>query len=226
MSRGLSRELIALRVAKELKDGMYVNLGMGLPLNVANLIPRDAGVMFHSENGILGYGPMPEEHEWDAELVGAQGQPLTLLPGACFFHSVDSFVMLRGGRVDVAILGAFQVSERGDLANWMTLEQMRKSKQQLGSMGGAMDIACGAKRLLVMMEHVTPRGEARILRQCTYPLTAQGVVNTIFTDLAVLEVASDGLILKEIAPGITVDEVQAVTEPRLIVSQGLKEIDL
>ena len=220
MKTGLSKELIALRAAKELRDGMYVNLGIGLPTLVSQFIPEGIEVILHSENGMLGYGPITtEEKEMDIDLVNAGLQPVTLLPGASFFSQADSFVMIRGGHIDLAILGAYQVSEKGDLANWTT------SFERIGAVGGAMDIACGVKRIVVVMQHVTPSGEPRIVKQCTYPLTAIGVVNTIITDLAVITVTEEGLLLNEVAPGISVADVQEVTEPTLIVSPSLKEME-
>ena len=221
MKVGLSRELIALRAAKELRDGMYVNLGIGLPTLVSQFIPEGMEVMLHSENGVLGYGRITtEEKEMDIDLVNAGLQPVTLLPGASFFNHADSFAMIRGGHIDLAILGGYQVSEKGDLANWAT------SLEKVGAVGGAMDLACGVKRVVVLMQHVTASGEPRIVKQCTYPLTAREVVNTIITDLAVIEVGKEGLIVKEIAPGWTPEEVQSLTEPKLMVAPDLREIEL
>jgi len=221
MKAGLSRELIALRAAKELSEGMYVNLGIGLPTLVSQFIPEGMEVTLHAENGVLGYGSITtEDSEMDIDLVNAGLQPVTLRPGASFFNHADSFAMIRGGHIDLAILGGYQVSEKGDLANWTT------SLEKVGAVGGAMDLACGVKRVVVLMQHVTASGEARIVRHCTYPLTAREVVNTIITDLAVIEVVKEGLIVKEIAPGWTPEEVQAVTEPELIIAPNLKEIAL
>ena len=218
--KGLTRELVAMRIAKELREGMYVNLGMGLPTTVSNFIPEGLEVILHSENGILGYGRIATEEEWDTDLLNAGGQPVILQPGACFFSSADAFGMIRGGHVDITVLGAYQVSEKGDLANWA----IRTAK--IGNIGGAMDISYGAKRTLVSMEHTTKEGEPRIVKECTYPLTASRVVNTIFTNLAVIEVTPHGLLLKEVAPGVTPEEVQAATEPKLLMAEAIKEIEL
>lgn len=220
MKSGLGRELIALRVAKELKDGYCVNLGIGLPTLVSTFIPDGIDVTLHAENGILGYGRIASEGEMDPDLINAGSQPVTLKPGAAFFDSALSFTMIRGGHVDVAVLGAFQVSEKGDLANWMTPER------KMGSVGGSMDLVTGAKRVIVAMEHTTRSGEPRIVKECTYPLTGRGVVNLVITDLAVIEVTSDGLLLKEVAPSVTPEEVQAVTEPRLKIAKDLREMEL
>jgi len=221
MKAGLSRELIALRATKELGEGMYVNLGIGLPTLISQFIPEDMEVMLHSENGVLGYGRITtEDEEMDIDLVNAGLQPVTLRPGASFFNHADSFAMIRGGHIDLAILGGYQVSEKGDLANWTT------SLERVGAVGGAMDLGCGVKRVVVLMQHVTASGKPRIVKQCTYPLTAREVVNTIITDLAVIEVVKEGLMVKEIAPGWTPEEVQAVTEPELTVASDLKEIEL
>ncbi len=216
---GLTRELIAMRVARELRDGMYVNLGIGLPTLVAGFLPEGAEVVFQAENGILGYGEIRED-EFDQDVINAGGQPVTLRPGASFFSSDASFAMIRGGHLDVAVLGGLQVSEQGDLANWIVPERGG------GSIGGAMDLAAGARRLIVAMEHVTPRGEPKILRRCTYPLTAQRCVNLVVTDLAVIEVTPRGLLLREVAPGITPDQVQARTDAPLVVALDFKEIEL
>jgi 3-oxoacid CoA-transferase subunit B len=221
MKAGLSRELVALRAAKELSEGMYVNLGIGLPTLVSQFIPEDVEVVLHSENGVLGYGRITTENkEMDIDLVNAGLQPIVLRPGASFFNHADSFAMIRGGHIDLAILGGYQVSEKGDLANWAI------SSEKVGAVGGAMDLACGVKRIIALMQHVTTSGEPRIVKQCTYPLTARKVVGTIITDLAVIEVVKEGLVLKEIAPGWTPGEVQAVTEPKLMVAPDLKEIAL
>lgn len=220
MKEGLTRELVAIRVAKEIPDGSYVNLGYGAVISlIASYVPEGREVVFESENGVLGYGRVAEEEEWDTDLVTAAGQPVTLLPGASFFHSADSFAMLRGGHIDITILGAYQLSEKGDLANWAL------SEKDVRGIGGAMDLAVGAKRVFVATEHTTPKGEPRIVKQCTYPLTGIRVVDLIFTNLAVIKVTSEGLLLKEIAPGLSIQEVQEVTEPKLIISRDLKEIE-
>ncbi len=220
MKSGLSRELIALRAAKELKSGYYVNLGIGLPTLVSSYIPEDVEVIIHSENGILGFGRLASEEEIDPDLINAGSQPVTLKPGAAFFDSADAFAMMRGGHVDLAVLGAFQVSEKGDLANWMM------SGKKLGSIGGSMDLVCGVKEVIVTMEHTTNAGEPRIVKKCTYPLTARHTVNLIITNLAVIKVTPEGLLLKEVAPGVTPAEVQAVTEPRLKIARDLREMTL
>lgn len=220
MKTGLSRELIALRAAKLLREGMYVNLGIGLPTLVSQFIPLGLEVVLHSENGILGYGHTAGDDEMDLDLVNAGLQPITLVPGASFFHHADSFAMIRGGHLDLTILGGYQVSEKGDLANWMT------PQETVGAPGGAMDLVCGSKKVMVLMQHTMPSGEPRIVKECTYPLTGKAVVNSVITDLALIDVTATGLLLKEVAPGITVSDVQAVTEPELIVSPQLRTMEL
>ena len=217
--RGLTRELIALRVARELDEGMVVNLGIGLPTLVANFVPPKRGVLFQAENGILGYGGI-SERDFDQDLINAGGQPVDLLPGASFFDSAQSFAMIRGGHVDVAVLGGLQVSERGDLANWNV------PARGGGSIGGAMDLAVGARRLIVAMAHTTRDGAPRIVRECSYPLTAGGCVDLIVTDLAVIEASPEGLVLRELAPGVTAADVQASTEPALTLADNLREMEL
>jgi 3-oxoacid CoA-transferase subunit B len=205
-SAGLTRELIALRVARELKDGQTVNLGIGLPTLVANFLPEGMTVQMHAENGLLGYGAIvTDDAQFDQDLINAGGQPVTLMPGASFFDSATSFALVRGGHIDVAVLGGLQVSATGDLANWA------RPGRGAGGIGGAMDIAAGAKRLIVAMEHTTRDGEPRILEACTYPLTAQSCVDLVVTNLAVIEVTAGGLILRETAPGISVDDVVNAT---------------
>ena len=216
---GLSRELIALRVARELREGMVVNLGIGLPTLVAGFVPPGTHVLFQAENGILGYGGV-SEGDFDPDLINAGGQPVTLLPGASFFDSATSFAMIRGGHVDVAVLGGLEVSERGDLANWYLPQRGG------GSIGGAMDLAVGARRLIIAMSHSAPDGRPRIRKQCEYPLTARGVVDLIVTDLAVIEVHEDGLLLTEVAPGVSPELVAERTEPALRRSPLLKEMEL
>ena len=215
----LTRELIAMRVAREFAAGDVVNLGIGLPTLAGAFAPPETGILLHAENGVLGYGGFDEE-AFDPDLINAGGQPIRLNPGASFFDSADSFAMIRGGHIDVAVLGGLQVSERGDLANWSAPERGG------GSIGGAMDLAVGAKRLIVAMEHTTKAGAARILRECSYPLTARGCVDLIVTDLAALEVGPAGLTLRETAPGWTPEEVAALTEARLRVAEDVREMAL
>ncbi|MBA7618983.1 Butyrate--acetoacetate CoA-transferase subunit B [subsurface metagenome] len=216
----LDEQTIALRVAREFEDGWVVNLGYGMPALCANFIPEGRRVFFQSQNGVLGYGTLATDEEKDYELINASDQPVTPSPGMCFFDSAVSFDMIRGGHIDVVVLGAYQVSERGSLANWG-----RPGRPATG-MGGGMDLAVGAKKVIVTMLHTTKEGKPRIIKECTYPLTAKQCVNLIVTDLAVIEVTKEGLVLKEIAPGWTVEEVQALTEPELIVAPDLKEITL
>jgi 3-oxoacid CoA-transferase subunit B len=208
----LSREQIAERAAQELTDGAYVNLGWGIPNLISDYLPKGITIYFHSENGILGMGPRAKQGEEDFDLVDAMKVPVTLIPGASFFHQADAHLMTRGGHLDVAVLGGFQVSEKGDLANW----KIPGSKGS-GGIGGAMDIAAGAKKLIVCMEHSTKDGAPKIVKQCSYPLTGIACTDTVVTDLAVIDVAPEGLVLREVAPGWSPEEVQAATEARLIV---------
>jgi len=220
MKTGLTKELMALRAVKELKDGMYVNLGIGLPTLVPQFVNPEIEVLFHSENGILGYENISSDEEMDIDLVNAGLQPVKLASGGSFFNQADSFAMIRGGHLDLAILGAYQVSAEGDLANWM------RPDETIGAIGGAMDLVAGTKNIMVLMKHVMPSGEPRIVDRCTYPVTGKKVVNTILTDLAFIEVTEQGLLLKEIAPGLTVSEIQACTEPELVVNDDVKEMEL
>lgn len=220
MKQGLTRELIALRIAQELQDGTYVNLGFGIPTLVANFIPRDIDVILHSEQGILGYHGVLSEQDGDIDLINASGQPTSVVPGACFCDFATSFGMIRGGHIDISVLGAYQVSEKGDLANWQI------PGQKIGGIGGGMDLAFGARSVIVAMEHTAKTGQPRIVKECTFPVTAEGVVKTIVTNLACIEVTPSGLVLKEVAPGLTPEEIQAVTEPRLIISDRLTEMSL
>jgi len=220
MKTRLDEQTIALRVAREFEDGMVINLGYGMPGLCANLIPEDRKVYFHSENGVLGYGGLGVDEEKDYELINASDQPVTRMHGMCFFDSAASFDMIRGGHVDLVVLGAYQVSQKGDLANWG-----RPGRPATG-MGGGMDLAVGCRQVIVMMLHTTKEGAARIVNQCSFPLTAQKCVHKVFTDVAVIDVTKHGLVLREVAPGWTAEEVQALTEAPLIVADDLKEIEL
>jgi len=220
MKERLNEPTIAMRAAREFTDGSVVNLGYGMPGLCANLIPGDRTVFFQSENGMLGYGILATDEEKDYELINASDQPVTPLPGMCFFDSAAAFDMIRGGHIDIVVLGAYQVSEKGDLANWG-----RPGRPATG-MGGGMDLAVGAKKVIVTMLHTTKAGEPRIVNECTYPLTARYCVSLIITDLAVMEVTENGLLLREIAPGWTVPEVQALTGANLTPAEDLKEIEL
>lgn len=210
-----AKEIIARRVAKELKDGDLVNLGIGLPTMVANYIPEGVDVMFQSENGLIGLGPAPSEDQIDWNLTNAGGQPVTILPGGCFFDSAMSFGIIRGGHVHATVLGALEVDQHGNLANWMVPGKM------VPGMGGAMDLVTGARKVIVAMQH-TAKGEPKIMKLCTLPLTAAGQVNLIITEFAVMEVTKDGLLVTEIAESITVDELRACTDAELIISDAVK----
>ncbi len=221
--QGLSRELIALRVASELEDGTCVNLGIGIPTLVSDWI-EGRNILLQSEIGMLNTGSLATQENVDQDLINASCQPVTELPGTSYFSDCESFAMIRGGYMDVAVLGALQVSEKGDLAGWNNPE--RGFPEDIGNIGGSMDLAVGAKKVIVAMIHVTTKGEPKIVKKCTYPLTAREVVKTIITDLAVIDVTPEGLLLREVAPGLSAEDVQSVTEPKLIISPDLTEIQL
>ena len=217
----LTREQMAKRVAADLQDDWVVNVGIGMPTMVLPFVPPARDVIFHSENGIVGMGPAPANpDDGDNDLLSAGKKPVTLIPGAAFVNHADSFAISRGGMLDATILGAFQVAENGDLANW------RLPTGKTGSVGGAMDIAVGAKRVFAIMTHVAPGGEPKIVNSLTYPVTGLGCVTKIFTDMAVVSVTPEGMVLEEIAPGLTVEDIQAATGPKLIVKDGVKTIDV
>ena len=220
MKERLEREVIAMRVAKELENGSYVNLGIGIPTLVSNFLPPDLTVFYHSESGVLNCGPLADEGEEDIDLINAGGQFLKSVPGMSFFSSAHAFAMIRGGHVDATVLGALQVSETGDLANWML------PQRGVGNIGGAMDLCAGAKRVIVAMEHTDSQGQPKVVEQCTYPLTGKECVSLVVTDVAVMAVTAKGLSLREVAPGWTADDVQKITAARLALAHDLKEIEL
>ena len=220
--KGLSRELMALRVANELEDGTYINLGIGIPTLVSDWIEgRD--IVLQAELGMLNTGPLASQNEVEQDLINASCQPVTEMPGSAYFSENESFAMIRGGYMDTAVLGALQVSEKGDLAGWQN--PGRGLPEDIGNIGGSMDLAVGARKVIIAMMHITNDGQYKIVKECSYPLTAQGVVDLIVTDLSVIEVTTQGLLLREVATGLTAEDVQSVTEPKLIISPDLCEIN-
>ncbi|MFQ5875836.1 MAG: 3-oxoacid CoA-transferase subunit B [Dehalococcoidia bacterium] len=220
MKQKLDRHGIAMRVTKEFRDGDVVNLGIGIPTLCSSYLPPDKEIILHSENGVMGFGPIAEEKERDVDLLNAGGQYITPLPGMAFFNSAEAFAMIRGGHIDITVLGGFQVSEKGDLANWII------AGRGTGNVGGAMDLVAGAKKVIVAMEHTTRDGEPKLVRRCNYPLTGKECVKLVVTDLGVLEITEEGFLLIELAPGFSPDEVQSVTEAPMSVSPDLREMEL
>ena len=218
--KGLPREAIAMRVAREFQDGDFVNLGIGIPTLCSQFVPQGSSIFYHSESGVLNYGQMAEEGEEDQDLINASGQFLEKVPGMSFFDSADAFAMIRGGHIDVAVLGALQVSKDGDLANWMIPER------GIGNVGGAMDLAVGAKKVIVCMEHSDRAGNPKVVEKCSYPLTATKCVDLIVTDLAVISVDTDGLLLLETCPGWSVEEIKSLTDAKLAISPHISDISL
>lgn len=202
----LTHQQLAERIARDIPEGAYVNLGIGLPTAIANYLPKDKEIFLHSENGILGMGPSPDENAVDPELINAGKQPVTLLPGGCFFHHGDSFAMMRGGHLDICVLGAYQVSEKGDLANWST-----GASDAIPAVGGAMDLAIGARKVFVMTDHLTKKGECKIVAECSYPLTGIGCISRIYTDMAVMDITASGVVVRELFGDVTADYLQQVT---------------
>ncbi|MBN1881158.1 MAG: 3-oxoacid CoA-transferase subunit B [Deltaproteobacteria bacterium] len=216
MKERMSKEQMARRVARELKDGFCVNLGIGMPMLVSSYLPPGAQVLFQAENGVLGVGSHAPQGMEDKDLGNAGDEDIMVIPGASFFDSAESFAMIRGEHLDVSVLGGFQVSEKGDLANW------KLPNRKVGSYGGGMDLASGAKKVIIMMKHTTPQGEAKIVTECTYPLTARRCVSMVVTDVAVIEITEKGLLLRETAPGWTIEDVQEITGPRLITDAAIE----
>jgi 3-oxoadipate CoA-transferase beta subunit len=216
----LTREQMAWRAAQDLPEGAYVNLGIGIPTLAASYVPPGREVIFHSENGILGMGPKPEPGQEDPYMVDAGKNKTTLVAGGCFVHHADAFLMIRGGHIDVSLLGAFEVSEKGDLANWTTEDPAFPP-----GVGGAMDLAVGARQVRVIMEHTSKKGEPRILKHCTYPLTAPACVKRIYTNLAVIDVTPQGLLVLEMVPGMTLEQLQGMTEPKLQLADGCRALE-
>ena len=212
---GLTRPQVAWRIAQEIDEGSYVNLGIGSPEMVANYVSTNREIVFHSENGILGMGEAPAPGQEDGNLINAGKKPVTLLPGGSYFSHTDSFVMIRGGHIDVCVLGAYQVAKNGDLANWATLDTSKPP-----GVGGAMDLAVGAKRIFVMMDHCTKTGKPKLMNKCTYPLTGSRVVRTVFTDLAVIDVTEDSFVVREITAGVSFEELQEKTDAVLTLSEN------
>ncbi len=202
----LTHQQLAERIAQDIPEGAYVNLGIGLPTAIANYLPQDKEIFLHSENGILGMGPSPAKDAVDPELINAGKQPVTLLPGGCFFHHGDSFAMMRGGHLDICVLGAYQVSEKGDLANWST-----GATDAIPAVGGAMDLAIGARKVFVMTDHLTKQGECKIVAECSYPLTGIGCISRIYTDMAVMDITDSGVVVRELFGDVTADHLQQVT---------------
>jgi len=224
MKERLSREAIAMRIAREFFDGAVVNLGIGIPTLCSSFVPEGMQVIYHTENGALGFGPVVMEFELeekaDIDFTNAGGQYISPLPGMCFFHHADSFAIIRGGHIDITVLGVIEISEKGDLANWQV------PGRGVGNIGGGMDLAFNAKRVIGATEHVTKKGQPKLVNQCSLPLTAPGCVDTVVTDLAVIKITEKGMVLQEIAPGWTPEEIQEVTEPKLIIPDDLKEMEL
>lgn len=216
----LTKEQIAQRIALEIKDGYYINLGIGIPTLIANYIPKGVSIILHSENGLLGMGPFPTEENADADLINAGKQTVTILPDGAFFDSSTSFAMIRGGHIDLTVLGAFEVSETGDIASWKIPGKMIKG------MGGAMDLVAAADNIIVAMQHTNKVGESKLLKKCTLPLTGTNCIKKVVTDLAVLEVSENGFVLKEKAPGVSVEEIRKATEGKLIIEGDIPEMPL